>query len=61
VAVGGASVVAQLVNGVNVARGLVRLSPDTVAAMKAGPSPVLRTLGVAALRERGMDRGVHST
>ena len=39
VAVGGAGVVAQVAHGINSARGLVRLSPDTVAAMKAGATP----------------------
>jgi hypothetical protein len=40
---------------------LIQSVLTTTPPTKAGPSPVLRTLGVAALRERGMDRGVHST
>ena len=41
-AVGGANVAAQVANGINMARGLVRLSPDTVAAMKAGATPLTK-------------------
>lgn len=40
VAVSGAGLVAQVADGINSARGLVRLSPDTVAAMKAGANPL---------------------
>jgi|tagenome__1003787_1003787.scaffolds.fasta_scaffold20851593_2 hypothetical protein len=41
-AVGGASVAAQVVDGVNKARGLVRLSPETIAALKAGAKPLTK-------------------
>lgn len=42
ISVGGANVAAQVAHGVNTARGLVRLSPDTIAAMKAGAKPVTK-------------------
>ncbi|WP_166503548.1 hypothetical protein [Modestobacter italicus] len=38
-AVGGASLAAQVAHGINSARGLVRLSPETMAALKAGAKP----------------------
>jgi hypothetical protein len=38
--VGGASLAAQVAHGVNTARGLVRLSPETIAALKAGAEPI---------------------
>src|SRR5215218_9315099 len=41
-AVGGANVVAQVAHGLNTARGLVRLSPETIAAMKAGAEPLTK-------------------
>lgn len=42
IAIGSANVVAQIANGINAARGLVRLSPETVAALKAGANPVTK-------------------
>ncbi|MGY1827023.1 hypothetical protein [Blastococcus sp. SYSU DS0541] len=41
-AVGGASLAAQVAHAVNVARGLVQLSPQTVAALKAGAQPMTK-------------------
>jgi hypothetical protein len=41
-AAGGANMVAQVVNGINSARGLVRLAPETVAALKAGATPLTK-------------------
>jgi hypothetical protein len=41
-AMGGASVAAQVAHGINSARGLVRLSPETVAALKAGAKPLTK-------------------
>lgn len=41
-AVGGASVAAQVAQGINSARGLVRLSPETIAALKAGAKPLAK-------------------
>ncbi|MGY2001706.1 hypothetical protein [Blastococcus sp. SYSU DS1024] len=40
--VGGANLAAQVAHGINSARGLVRLSPDTIAAMKAGATPLTK-------------------
>lgn len=42
VAAGAANLIAQIANGVNMARGLVRLSPATVAALKAGAQPLTK-------------------
>jgi hypothetical protein len=40
--VGGANLAAQAAHGVNTARGLVRLSPETIAALKAGAKPLTK-------------------
>ena len=48
VAVGGAGLAAQVLNGINTGRGQVRLSPDTIATLKAGQSRSPRTAGTSA-------------
>jgi hypothetical protein len=41
-AVGGASMAAQVAHGINSARGLIRLAPETMAVMKAGATPITK-------------------